>query len=280
MKPEIHNLFQNIEKFFLTIKKNTSIKEKSCYNINDNLMLKTISYSIVFVSKFILDLERAKENNEKRKEVKSEDYIFSCVDSQIEIQKIFQKVFENEDVKVDRKSAFLSSKYVSTNNYSVSFDFPLALKLEYEKEIQNEEQQKEIEENIVKISKEIIRTIKEFNNYEDRNIIAFIENCYSLIDKKENAGKKISELLRLRDKEIENSEITIYYGDEEEKKLKLTIKERCRNEIEYSAILHIRIIRNNSINSMIDRKNKEYIIDKVNYLTAKDRLCFFCARKL
>ena len=230
-------------------------------------MLKTISYSIVFVSKFILDLERAKENNEKRKEVKSEDYIFSCVDSQIEIQKIFQKVFENEDVKVDRKSAFLSSKYVSTNNYSVSFDFPLALKLEYEKEIQNEEQQKEIEENIVKISKEIIRTIKEFNNFEDKNIIAFIENRYSFIDKKENAGKKISELLKLQDKEIENSGITIYYNNKEEKKeLKLSIKERNNTEIEYRATLQISINDKNTINSILEEKNKDYILDKIKAL--------------
>ena len=256
----------SLKKFF-TIKKYTSIEKKSFYNKSEYFMLKTISYSIVFVSKFILDLERAKENNEKRKEVKSEDYIFSCVDSQIEIQKIFQEVFNDKDIKVDKKSAFLSSKYVSTNNYSVSFDFPLALKLEYENEIQNEEQQKEIEENIVKISKEIIRTIKEFNNFEDKNIIAFIENRYCLIETKENAGKKISELLRLQDEEIENSGITIYYNNKEEKKeLKLSIKEKNNTEIEYSARLQIRMSESNSINSILDKKNKAYIIDKIKAL--------------
>ena len=254
-------------KNFLTIKKNTSVEKISFYNKSGCFMLKTISYSIVFVSKFILDLERAKENNEKRKEVKSEDYIFSCVDSQIEIQKIFQEVFNDKDIKVDKKSAFLSSKYVSTNNYSVSFDFPLALKLKYENEIQNEEQQKEIEENIVKISKEIIRTIKEFNNFEDKNIIAFIENRYCLIETKENDNKKISELLRLQDEEIENSGITIYYNNKEEKKeLKLSIKEKNNTEIEYSARLQIRISENNSINSILDKKNKAYIIDKIKAL--------------
>ena len=254
-------------KNFLTIKKNTSVEKISFYNKSGCFMLKTISYSIVFVSKFILDLERAKENNEKRKEVKSEDYIFSCVDSQIEIQKIFQEVFNDKDIKVDKKSAFLSSKYVSTNNYSVSFDFPLALKLKYENEIQNEEQQKEIEENIVKISKEIIRTIKEFNNFEDKNIIAFIENRYSFIDKKENAGKKISELLKLQDKEIENSGITIYYNNKEEKKeLKLSIKERNNTEIEYRATLQISIGDKNTINSILEKKNKDYIIDKIKAL--------------
>ena len=166
-----------------------------------------------------------------------------------------------EDIKANEVIKIFKEKIEQiTKSFEKTYQEKLEEKTNEIKKDLTEKKEKrceEIEENIVKISKEIIRTIKEFNNFEDKNIIAFIENRYCLIETKENAGKKISELLKLQDKEIENSGITIYYNNKEEKKeLKLSIKEKNNTEIEYSARLQIRISENNSINSILDKKKQ------------------------
>ena len=265
MKSEIHNLFQNIENFFLTIKKNTSIEEKSCYNISDNLMLKTISYSIVFVSKLVLELEEAKKK-EKRK-LEDNDYIFSCVDYEIIVKKIFQDVFNDKTLQINKQRGLLSSKYIASNDYIISFDFPLALKLEYAKEI-NEKEQQEIKNNFVKIANAVIQEIKDYNKYkEDEEVVAYTEIYFTFIQEKETK-KDNNNLLKLDDKDIKKTDFTLYYENKEkEQQLKLSIKNKNDTEIEYKATLRTRIIGVNTINKvLLDESNEDYIKDKIKAL--------------
>lgn len=237
--------------------------EISVYKKREYCVLKTFSYSIVFFSKTLLDAEK----NNKKKEVESEGCICSCVDSQIEIQKIFQKVFNDKDIQVNKKNYLLNSKYVSTNNYIVSFGTPFSLKLEYAEEVK-EEQQQEIKNNFVKIANAIIQVIKDFNKYEkDERVVAYVASNFTFIKEKKQK-KANNNLLKIDDKDIENTDFTLYYKNEEtQQQLKLFIENKNDIEIECKATLYTPIICANTINKvLLDKSNEDYIKDKIKAL--------------
>ena len=237
--------------------------EISVYKKREYCVLKTFSYSIVFFSKSLLDAEK----NNKNKEVESKSGICDCVDSQIEIQKIFQKVFNDKDIKVNKENYLLKSKYVSTNNYIVSFDTPFSLKLEYAEEV-NEEQQQEIKNNFVKIANAIIQVIKDFNKYgEDERVVSCVASNFTFI--KEKKQKKYNNnLLKIDDKDIEKTDFTLFYKNEEkQQRLTLFIENKNDIEIECKAILYTPIIGANTINKVLfDKSNEDYIKDKIKAL--------------
>lgn len=105
--------------------------------------MKTISYSIVCFSKLIIDIEESKKKG-TRKRINNNNLIFSCVDSLIEIRKIFQKIFGNE-IDIERRAGLLSSSYISSNNYIVAFETTFSAKISVKRNVQiNTEQEENI----------------------------------------------------------------------------------------------------------------------------------------
>ena len=225
-------------------------------------MLKTISYSIVFFSKKILDIENSKKNNEKI-EIKNSDYFFACIDSWIEIQKIFQKIFGNE-ISVKKENLLFVSKYISSNNYSVSFETPFSFNIKIEKDEKNKELQERQEKDIQKIAEAIIKTIKEFYNYKN-DIVAYIETNYVFL--KKDAKKKIKDFYLIKNKDIEMQDVKLLYPQEEYLRLKLKLEDEGEKDILIKANVKVSQTTEKTFEDILSSNDvKDYICKEIEKL--------------
>ena len=139
--------------------------------------------------------------------------------------------------------------------------------MEYAEEV-NEEQQQEIKNNFVKIANAIIQVIKDFNKYgKDERVVAYVKSHFTFI--KEKKQKKYNNnLLKIDDKDIEKTDFTLFYKNEEkQRRLTLFIENKNDIEIECKAILYTPIIGANTINKVLfDKSNEDYIKDKIKAL--------------
>ena len=217
-------------------------------------MLKTISYSIVCFSKLIIELEEAKNKKEEPREIKNNDLIFSCVDGIREIKKIFQKVFNN-DIDVEKQVSFFSSQYISSNNYSITFETPFSVKISFINK-DNVKIDSEQEENIRKIGQELIKSVSD--DYKcDTNIIAYIETNYCFV--KENVKKNINSFSTLSKENITIPKLELDYKEENGYVLKLKLEEDNTNLVikAKAKINGSNINLHNNIKKDIENKIKE-----------------------
>ena len=262
MKSEIHNLFQNIENFFLTIKKNTSIEEKSCYNISDNLMLKTISYSIQLVSSFLKDKEQGKEY-----QCKVEDDIFVSLKSSIAIRKILVDVFNDDNIKVETTGIFPNDTLKSSNGFVFSFKFPAFLTIQYkynDNEKDCKDRQEEVKNNIQAIITNIIKEIKNINNNENNIYQIGIKYLYEIDC--ERPDEKINSLFKTKYEDEEKSIIAKTFKKNDTTKLNLSIRDGLNNEpkIIVNGDFNIKIDCDDKICEILkDPSIEEYIVKKI-----------------
>ena len=209
-----------------------------------------------------MDIENSKKNNEKV-EIKNSDYFFACVDSWIEIQKIFQKIFGNE-ISVKKENLLFVSKYISSNNYSVSFETPFSLNIKIEKDEKNKELQERQEKDIQKIAEAIIKTIKEFYNYKN-DIVAYIETNYVFL--KKDAKKKIKDFYSIKNKDIEMQDVKLLYPQEEYLRLKLKLEDEGEKDILIKANVKVSQTTEKTFEDILSSNDvKDYICKEIEKL--------------
>ena len=110
--------------------------------------------------------------------------------------------------------------------------------------------------------------IKDFNKYgEDERVVSCVASNFTFI--KEKKQKKYNNnLLKIDDKDIEKTDFTLFYKNEEkQRRLTLFIENKNDIEIECKAILYTPIIGANTINKVLfDKSNEDYIKDKIKAL--------------
>lgn len=185
--------------------------------------------------------------------LKNKDLLFSCVDSQIEIKKIFQKVFNN-DIDVEKQVSFFSSQYISSNNYIIEFATPFSVKISFiNKDNQINDEQ---ETNIRKIGKELIKSINDYYNIAT-NIIAYIETNYFFV--KENVKKNISSFSTLKKDNITIPKIELDYNEENGYIIKLKLEQNNNNLVikAKAKINGSNLDKHDNIKQIIEEKIKE-----------------------
>ena len=199
----------SLKKIF-TIKKYTSIEKKSFYNKSEYFMLKTISYSIVFVSKI--------ENNV------IVSNLFDDINSTRTLRKdVIEKVFPNENITIENKGNSINvSQYITSNGFKMTFEKPLRMMIECNcnGDDKKEEYINLIAQKIIDIIKEERKnningliSSKEFNyNYKEKN------NCISYkanLDIKITDNINICDLLKEKQKEFIVDTISNLYGEKD-----------------------------------------------------------------
>ena len=186
-------------KNFLTIKKNTSVEKISCYNKRESFMLKTISYSIVFLSKHF---EVLQENRNLL--INKNDIFFNNLDNALFLQYLVQDIMNDKTLSVieDEKNKKLNTNkkiYHISNNFDIVLEFPLKM-----------------------ISIDLMEKIKNNNNENVISRIGLNKN-YSIEYEKKDAFEKLKKIILLKDDKINRFVLSFSFDKDEKSVLNMTM---------------------------------------------------------
>ena len=239
--------FKSSLKNFFTIKKNSSIEKISCYNKSECFMLKTISYSIVFVSEI--------ENNVII------NNLFDDINSTRILRKdIIEKVFPNENITIEHKGNPMLSRYITSNGFKMTFEKPFRMIIECKC---NGDDKKE--EYINLIAQKIIDIIKEERKNNINGLISAMGFNYDFIEETENPVDKLKKLTSINNEALGDVVMALAFKKTDNETLNLTIvKDREKNNcISYKANLDVKITDNINICDLLKEKQKEFIVNTI-----------------
>ena len=193
---KLKQVFENKKR---TSNKNIScLKKEVCYN---NLMLKTISYSVMFVSSIVEKIRQTHifDNND--------DDIFTSLNNKSYLRTILQDLFNEPNIDIERMVNSINVKqYKSTNGFVFTFEYPYKLTISTEQQDGIKCQSKK---DLDEIANKILSIIK--NEYKDQNVINEILINYRFVDNCINPSGKIKSLLTIDNNEIDRSVMVLTY---------------------------------------------------------------------
>lgn len=250
-------------KNFLTIKKNTSVEKISCYNKRESFMLKTISYSIVFLSKHF---EVLQENRNLL--INKNDIFFNNLDNALFLQYLVQDIMNDKTLSVieDEKNKKLNTNkkiYHISNNFDIVLEFPLKMFIEYK----DENITKEDCNRLKKISIDLMEKIKNNNNENVISRIGLNKN-YSIEYEKKDAFEKLKKIILLKDDKINRFVLSFSFDKDEKSVLNMTMynnTDKNTDKIFIDTNLESKIFDDNEICNIInDIETEKFIDEKVN----------------
>ena len=215
-------------------------------------MLKTISYSIVFVSK-----------SNKQTEIND---IFDIVNNIRTIRRdVLQTIFDNVNDIQEQGDPFL--KVYSMNNYTIKFEKPLRrMIIEYIGEITDE-----VEENIKKIAQTIINIIIEEKKEDINKLVSAVGLNYDFVEKKEKPLQALKNAIKNTNDNLAEAVFALTYTNKDNNNIKLNLtifndRRVVLDQITYKANLDIQINENNKIEDMLKIDHKNFITEQIKSL--------------
>lgn len=229
--------------------------------------IKTISYSIVFVSSDIKNINNPIQVNYTN--------LFNLLNNEILLRMIMRDILGN-DAKLTKENEIkgLRTKY-KIDDYTLDFEAPFKLSIIYKNNKHNNSSNNE--ENIRKIATKLIEELE--NNFDTKEqLISKIGINYELFKEIENPFEKIKNSLSIiQDEQAEKAVLAVSYKKDTNTTLNLTIfniENDYGNGINYRINFDININEENKIETILKKdysfkEYKEYAKNKIISLNIK-----------
>jgi len=235
----------------------TCFKRVVCYN---NYMLKTISYSIVFVSTKMEEIQEGKNIL-----INKNDVFFNNLDNALFLQYLLRDITKNNDITIteDKNNNNTNTKiYHVSNKLDIVLNFPVKMIIQYTAE--------DIQickcEEIKNIALNLITKIKSNN---DNNVVSRIglNQDYCIECENADAFEKLQKIITLKDDSIVRSVLSFVFNEDGNPTLNMSIYNKIEdnNRIFINTNLESKITSDDEIESIINNtKNNNFIKSKID----------------
>ena len=216
-------------------------------------MLKTISYSIVFVSKI--------ENNVII------NNLFDDINSTRTLRKdVIEKVFPNENITIENKGNPMLSRYITSNGFEITFEKPFRMIIAC---ACNGDDKKE--EYINLIAQKIIDIIKEERENNINGLISAMGFNYDFLEEVENPVDKLKKLTSINNEALGDVVMALAFKKTDNETLNLTIfKDKNKNNcITYKTNVDVKITDDVNICDLLKENQKDFIVNTISNLYGK-----------